>query len=439
MQVMDAVWRNFKFVASGSAIAALCGLAAMTLNARGLGPMAFGALVVIQALVELINRFAEFQTWQSIINFGSQDIARGDGATLRSHYLFGLAIDFAAAGCATIVALILLIFFVPLIGLDPHFADYAPVFALACVFARSGAGIGIMRLAGRFDKVMALQSVQAVALLINAAILWWLDASFAAYLWSIAIVTALSSASITVAGYVQMRRLTSELGTEQAPAGVDRKAFIHFSLATSTSGLLNALRQKGEPLLIGALVGVGAVGAYAVAARISLVILRFADAARMSVYPEIAGLVARDQADEARKVAFRTVKIGTIVAIPAYIVVILFGRQIMTLLFGPEFAHGYLSLIFLISAAGIYTTVFAMGPLIQQIYGAGRLLLINLIAFAGFLASTVVILPIMGGHFSGIGSLVFCVVYTGLCMIAAFAIRKSAGAREPVSTDTQMP
>lgn len=431
MQVMSAVWRNFKFVASGSMIAAACGLVAMTFNARALGPLAFGALVVIQAIAELTNRFAEFQTWQSIINFGSKDVERGDAATLKAHYWFGLSIDFGAAACAALVAFVLLTFFAPLVGLDPRFADHAPVYALICLFAGTGSGIGMMRLAGRFDKVMALQSVQAVVLMINAAVLWWVEAPFAAYIWSIALITAISTVSMNIAGYLQMRRLTAGLVRTGEPAGLDRGAFVRFSLATSATGTLNALRQKGEPLLIGALAGGAAVGAYAAAQRISLIILRFADAARMSVYPEIATLVAKDRAIEARHIAFRTAKLAALVTLPAYAVVVFFGDRIMALAFGPEFADGHLSLIFMITAAGLYSSVFALGPYIQQVYGAGRLLLIYLAGFAGFVVSTVTLLPLFGPRMAGIGTLVYCALYAAICLVVAHRQPPRTPAAEP--------
>ncbi len=156
----------------------------------------------------------------------------------------------------------------------------------------------------------------------------------------------------------------------------------------------------------------------------------------MAIYPELAKLVAEGRDAEARRIVVRTAIIATAATLPMYLAVIFFGRQIMTLLFGPGFDAGYLSLVFLISAAGLYAIAFAFSLYVQLRRGAATLLAINVASFVLFGASTLTLLPLLGPSVAGIGTFLFCAAFGALSIYFGL-ISPGPATPHPASRDEQ--
>jgi O-antigen/teichoic acid export membrane protein len=96
-------------------------------------------------------------------------------------------------------------------------------------------------------------------------------------------------------------------------------------------------------------------------------------------------MVARGEFANAAALAFRFCRLGLLVAVPALAGIYFFGDEILTLLFGEKFHAAAPNLLLLGIGTGLYAATFALGPLIQIAIGPGRFLVLNLIAFCGFL------------------------------------------------------
>ncbi|MGE0665694.1 MAG: lipopolysaccharide biosynthesis protein [Sphingomonadales bacterium] len=412
---LGKVVRNFGTVMSGQAAIAAIGFLALTLNTRALDVAGLGILFLIQATCELISKVLAFQNWQTMIKFGAEAVQERDGGRLRAAWRLGFLLDSVAALAAAVIAAGLFLAAPALIGLDAENARLGLVYAASLVLSGSGVSIGALRLLDAFGVVVAINVAGALALLVNAAVLWTLGAPLWVYLLSIPAITATMSLALIVAGYVRTRRAARDLDAHRAVASaLDRRGYLKFALGVSATGTLNALRQRAELLVVGAILGPAAAALYGVAYRAAAMLARFADSGRQSVYPVLGQQVAEGDFRGAASLSFRLCRIGALVAVPAIAVLALAGGDLLRLVFGAGFADAAPNLLLLGAGMAVYAVVFPLGPLIQIAMGSGRFLILSLIAFAGFLVFGALGPWLYGQPGAGAGALAFSLILAGL-------------------------
>ncbi len=438
---MDAafgkVFRNFRTVLTGQVAVTAMGFAALTLNARALDVHGIGILFLIQATCELTSKVLAFQNWQTVVKFGAEAVRAGDPERLRAIWRFGFMLDALAALAAALIAAGLMLFAPRLVGLDPVYGTIGLFYAASLILSGSGASIGALRLLDRFGLVVAANVASAALLLVNAAVLWLLDAPLWVYLVTIPAIGAALSIYLNIAGYVRTRQAAEALAGHES-SSLDRRAYFRFALGVSAIGTLNALRQRAELLAVGAILGPTAAAFYGVAYRLAALMDRVGESARQSVYPVLSQQVADGDFDKAAALSFRLSKIGLALCVPGLAVLILFGGDVLSLVFGAEFEAARSNLILLGIGASMYLITFPLGPLIQIAMGAGRFLLITAISTAAFAIVGVLGPWLYGQAGAGAGAAAFGIVLASLSLgQVILRVRSSISEKEGVPSSHQ--
>lgn len=398
--------RNFKTVLSGQAITTILGFAALALNTRTLGIANLGVLFLIQATVELITKLASFRNWQTMIRFGSVARERGDGPALLACFRFGTLLDFVAGAVAVLVCGAWFIFLPGTLNLPSETVPYALVFVGLQIFTSNQTSVGALRMCNRFDLVVGLNVATAAAILVNAAILWWLSAPLQVFLITVPAISAIGGVAIIIAAVRRIGAVANDLHPGRAEP-FDRRGFFSFATGVSLASSLTAFRQRGEVLLIGGMLGPAAVAYFGVAYRLAALLNRVADAGRQAVYPELADLVSADRTVEAVRIAMRFCRFALIGSVVGILILGFFGHFLLRIFFGAELVAAWPNLMLMGAAAALQLAVFALGPLIQIIKGSGYYLKLTSLAFVGFAICTPVALLTLGAAGAGIGSLIF--------------------------------
>ena len=409
-----AVLRNFGTVMSGQLAITVMGFLALTLNTRALGLSALGILFLIQATCELTAKVLSFQNWQTMIKFGADALKDKDPGRLRAAWRFGFLLDMLAAMVAALIAGSLLLWVPELIGVDTENGMFGLIYAASLLLSGSGTSVGALRVLDRFSVVVAINVASAALLLINAAILWAVSAPLWVYLVSIPVINGAMSLLLILSGYRRTAQVAAGISNKFRNAPLDRRSFLRFALGVSATGTLNTVRQRGEILIVGALIGPAASALYGVAYRVATLISRVAEAGRQSVYPELAKMVSDGKFLEAVALAFRLLRLGLFVAVPGIAIIFLFGGDILQLLFGEKFKAAAPNLLLLGISTGLYATFFAVGPLIQLQLGTGRFFILNLAAFLVFLPLAALGPWLLGQPGAGLGAAAFSVLLAGL-------------------------
>lgn len=431
MGAIKNIGHNFGKAFSGQSLVTLFSIGTLAINTRALGAHDFGVLVVLQSTSELVAMVFAFQTWQAIVRFGAMDLAAGDIGRLRERFWFGFKLDLAAAVVAALVTAGAALCWSGLFHLPQDRRLLGLVFAAGLVCGGTSASVGLLRVTGHFGRTFVIQVVGAAALCANAVLLAALHAPFPAYVISIAAILAATSLATIVTALLKIRKLESDRTREGIGRPTfDHKEFFRFSLATSASGTLNAVRQRGEALVVAALLGPAAAGLYAVAYRTASLLDRFAEAGRQSVYPEIAALVARGDQARARSVVAKISMLAATIGIPTFILTVLFGGWAVGLAFGDEYSAAHVNVIWLMMSSLIFASTFPLAVFIQVVHGAGRFLVLNAIASLFFLMGAVGGPLLLGTAGAGLGAALFAPALLLLLLVQCFSkpLRETAWA-----------
>lgn len=411
---LKRIGRNFGLLLTGQAMVAGLAFVALGLNTRALGSEDLGRLFLVQAACELTSKVVAFQNWQTFIKLGAED---GEGtADTMGLWVFGVALDFLAGAIAAGIIAVVFVFFPGVVGLDTETANWGLIYAASLLLSGTGTCIGTLRLYDRFGQVVAVNTLQAVLLLASAAVLYHLSAPLTAYLVAIPVIIAFCSVLLIVLG---LRRILQQIPGPRRywPATAERRAFLSFAFGVSASSSLTAFRQRGEVLLVGAILGPSAAALFGVAYRLAAVIARFAQSARISVYPEFSKMVAQNAFPEALALAGKLTRWTGLAGLAIIAAVVVAGGQVLALLFGAEFAKAYPNLVLLAAGTCIYTATFALGPLVQIAFGSWRFFTMNVIAFAGFMVFGALGPHLFGAAGAGSGAAAFSVILAALLAI----------------------
>ncbi|WP_419696298.1 lipopolysaccharide biosynthesis protein [Mesorhizobium muleiense] len=424
MTSIGRVGRNLGRVASGEAIIAALGFLTLSLNTRSLGIADFGMLIVIQSVADLMNKFVSFQTWQAMTRFGAIDLQRGNFANLRAHYWFGLLLDTIAALIATALAIATFKFFGASFGLPPEYAHLGIIFAASGIFSGTSTSIGVMRLTDRFGRAILIQVAGSSLLLLTAIKLYLMQADICLYVYAIGAVSAGTGLAMILAGGLRVTQLTRGKTNSRSGGGRSRRAFLQFAFATSASGTLNSLRQRGELLAVAALLGPQAAGLYGVSYRLASLLSRFAEAGRQSIYPELASLIAKDELSSALKLVLKTSVLALAISFPLFVGTAMFGDHALVWLFGQSYEKAYPSLIWLMISSLTYASAFSLAPFVQMVRGPGYFLKLNILSFLFFVLGSILGPYYLRESGAGLGAATFSFALISLLGYQAFLLAR---------------
>lgn len=404
---IKSIIRNFGVVMSGQFMVTGLGFLALSLNTRALSAEDLGRLFLVQATCELTSKVIAFQNWQTFIKMGAEGNGVNRDAT--PLWIFGVSLDFAASALAALLSIVVLGLFPGLVGLDEETGRWGLIYAISLLASGTGTCVGTLRLYNAFGQVVAVNTAQALMLVISAGIMLYYKAPLTAYLVAIPLIAAAASIAMILLAW---RKLRSNRNGSQTywPDRATRRQFLGFAFGVSASGTLSAFRQRGEVLVVGAILGPAAAAFFGVAYRIASLIARFGNSARVSVYPEFSRMVADGGFHDAAALAFRLTRWTALVAVLGMTAVLFASGDILALLFGEEFRNAAPNLVLLALGSSIYACTFAFGPLVQIAFGAGRFFIFTLASFAGFLVFAALGPYYFGQSGAGAGAVVYSLV-----------------------------
>src|SRR5881275_1250442 len=109
-QHLRSLLRNTSYLGLSKIMAALAGVATLAFAGRGLGVILFGTLILITSYIKAVSGIAKFQSWQLIVRYGGQGVARGDPEHFQVATGFAFALDMVSGLGGLVVGAALLPF-----------------------------------------------------------------------------------------------------------------------------------------------------------------------------------------------------------------------------------------------------------------------------------------------------------------------------------------
>ncbi len=371
---MRAIARNLGWMLASRGVLAVLSLVYLAIVTRTLGVNGFGRFALITGASQALATVVGFQTWQIIVRYGTQhlgtadrDPGQKDSDALRLARLFkacGL-LDLASAVAGVILAAIIIRTWGEALGVRPVHARATMLFTLAQLLSIRSTPLGILRLRDRFSFAAAADSVTPVMRLVGAVGAAVFLPSVTGFLiaWGLAEV-------LTAAAYWAALARTGDLkllfarGIGVRDVVVDHPGIVRFSLATNASSSLGLSSKQIPLLLVGGTVGTASAGAFRLALQLAQALTKVSQLLARAAFPEIVRAVAAGGLARVRQMIMRSFLMASVVAAFAFLIVVLFGHPVLTLMGGKEFGRAYPILLWLAAAGCVDLVTVGFEPLL---------------------------------------------------------------------------
>jgi O-antigen/teichoic acid export membrane protein len=360
-----SILRNASWILLGKGASGVLSVAYLALAARALGPHGFGVFVLILTFGQAVAAVAQFQTSDLVIRFGAQHLKEGRPDEFATLLLISTALDAVSAFVAAAIALAIAALAANWLGVGPSDAYRAVAFSIAFVVSIRGTPIGILRILDRFDLGSFGDFMLPAGRLIGAVISYAFFRSIDAFLVSWLAAELLSTVVIWAAALREVRRRRAALIRSRMTFQSYRRShphFLKFAWFTNAGASIGFFRSQAVTLLIGWGVGVSSAGSFRVAQKIAQAVAKPVTSLSRAVYPELSHLAARDGHGAVLHTTDRLARFAGVLALVAFLVALLFGRQILVLIAGPPFGDAYPVLVLLTVASAIELWGFGQEP-----------------------------------------------------------------------------
>jgi O-antigen/teichoic acid export membrane protein len=331
---------------TGQASGAVLGLAAIWFTTASLGLTLFGVLVAIQSFTKLVGNTLKFSTWEAVVKYGADDLARDDRDAFRRLVAFNTLLDIGTALAAFAVCVGIAWFVLPLINVSRGHFWFAAFMCLGAFFTVSATPVGVLRLFDRFGLLALAEPVGPLVRLCLCALFYYTGSH---NLWVFGAAFLASSTldrGITVClGWRELRRrgLAPRWQDLRRPTSNGHPGLWKFALANNARISLGVLTKESDDLIVAAFVGPAGVALWKIAKQVSSALSTPARLFVFSVFPQLARLWSARDYRAFRRLVVRSSITSTAGALMIVVLFAVFGTFLLQLFFFKATQHGFVA------------------------------------------------------------------------------------------------
>jgi O-antigen/teichoic acid export membrane protein len=330
---------------SGQVLGAIVNLGTIWFATAGLGLMEFGILAAILSFTGVVGNTSKFSTWEAVVKYGADDLARKDTDAFRRLIAFSTLLDFGTAIAALAICAALVWAVLPLIQVPWDYLHFALFLCLGSVFTLSATPVGVLRLFDRFGLLAMVQPVGPLVRLVLCALCY----QFGGGIWAFGAAYLASSAiegAVTVClGWRELHRHTLQPdGRHFRARHTDgHPGLWKFVLANNGRLSLIVLTRQSDDLIVAAFGGPAAAALWRTAKQAATVLSGPARLFVGSVLPELARQWSAQDYRGFRRLVVRsstTAAMGAIVVVAAFALV---GDSLLEVFFHKDSQDAFVS------------------------------------------------------------------------------------------------
>jgi len=331
--------RNAGMLLGGSSVSSALALATTVLAARALGPEQFGALVLVQGYVAIVNRLTIFQSWQTLIKFGADALSEGDAVGFSQLVKFSTFLDGGSAVLGAVVAAAAVQAVKGWLDWTPDVASMATLYSLTIIFRLSGTPTAVLRLFGRFKALASQQVIAAGVRLLGTIVAIVAGAGLQGFLMVWLLSDVAGQLLLLALGWWELHRQGHFNALHSSLAGIRArfKGLWGFAVSTSLSATVRVLSKEFDIMVVGGMLGSGAAGLYKIAKQFSSILARISDPLYQAVYPDLVRLYADIDRDGMKRLILRTALLAGSIGFGVWLVVVFFGNVLIGATVGADY------------------------------------------------------------------------------------------------------
>jgi O-antigen/teichoic acid export membrane protein len=385
----------------GRTVNALLSVAYMAIAARTLGPRELGVLVLIQAFAQFLGDVVKFQSWQTILHYGTRPLGEGRTHEFQRVLRFTVVLDAASTLLGIAVGVAGSLLFAGRLGWSAHEAPAAAVYMLSIAFMVSATPLGLLRLFDRFDVLARQAALIAFLRLIGTVVAWALHAPMEGFLLAFAVGTLGSWAYLAGSAFGELRRRGLLQGFDwSGPLGRDLPGVWRFAWNTNLATTLDVAFTQVATLVVGGMVGPTEAAFWRVGRQVADAIAKPARLLNPALYPELARLRAERRLPEMWRLARQVGLLAGGFAALLLGLSLFAGGPLIRMVMGEAFAPAAVVMTWQVGAAVIGIFALPLEPMLISLGKPGRAVVVRLGASAAFLIA----LPFLVTRFGLIGA-----------------------------------
>jgi len=397
---------NTGLMMGSKALAAILGLGSLLIAMRSLSPSELGIIVFLHGYMLFFSEVTAFQSWQSIIRFGTDDLKNNDVSSLGRLMQFAVKIDAISAifGCIFSMAVFSVVIwfantFPGLLGGEDgmditKLRNLAAFYCILIFFRQRGVSTGVFRLFDKFHVLaifsLIMPSVRftgvVIAYLIGAGfygfLLAWFFGSLAAYLF------------LPTVAFLELkkRNLLTYIVSAKSSLRRPRQGLWPFMIKSNIDSTLAAATVHLPTLMVMGVFGSAWVAVYKIAEEIAKLLSEGFKLLDQVIYPELAKMVSLGEAAKiwrlVKRTAYMLLGFGLVIAL----LVQFGGPELLSRLSSSEYYEQAAPLASLLvfaaalmgMAAPLYPVLYAADHPERAIYARGTGVIVYVIAFFVF-------------------------------------------------------
>lgn len=332
------------------------------LMARLLGPDIFGLYAIGWNILRIIGVLVPFGLHNGVVHFGTPFWKKDNGA-LRSILTRSVAISFAIGWILAAILFILAPWITTDLFKEPEFLPLFRVFTLMLPFAGAlRVSASATRMTQRMIFSVASEEIAQGALNLVLFIAFYL---LGWELFGAIVATVLSFALSFALSLYFLWRLFRPAFKSASEAVISTQAMLAYSMPTALAGMFGFIISRVDRLFLGYFRPPAEVGIYQAAAQLSVVMTLVLNAFNMILMPMVAEQYHKRDMKQLEELYRINSKWGIYCVIPVVLVILFAASDVMTVLFGSEYASGATALL-----------ILTLGQFINIITGATGMILI---------------------------------------------------------------
>jgi O-antigen/teichoic acid export membrane protein len=422
---------------SGRVVNAVVGLAYIALTARSLGKEAMGVVVLVNAFAQFLGEVAHFQSWQTLITYGTAPAMDGDTPKFQQVLRLSLLLDLISGVLGTALGVAGAFLFWRALQWPADVIGYGALYALSIGVMTSATGVGLLRLFDRFRFLAAQQAVSSLVRMIgcaicavtNAPIQWFLLAWAAGTFASFFYIAAIAIWDLNKRGLLRGFTLAG-------PTAKDLPGVWRFAMATNFSSTVDVGFTHVLTLVVGAMLGPVQAAYWRIGKQVADGMAKPARLMVPALYPELAKMRTTGGQQAMTKLAMQIGLIGGAAAGVLLLVSLVAGRWILEIVMGKAFGGAAGVMNWQVAAAAIAILSLPLEPMLVSMRAAGAALAVRLVVVVAYLAALVPLINAFG--LTGAGAALVAsalAMAAGMYFMARYRLARLAADENAARTD----
>lgn len=343
--------KNSGYLFSATGISSAMSMLQSILAGRLLGPATFGILGSVTAFTSVVNRFASFRMNELVVRYvgyyqehNEQEKA---AAVFKVASLLEISSSIVAMGLILWLAPLGAEFFAQDVSLAIWFKAYG-IIVLANLIYESATGL--LQIFDQFRAIAVTNVIQSAVTLFLVIISFFAGFGLSAVILAYMIGKIAGSLGISI---IALREASKNWGTDwwRTPLSSlksELRSLLTFAFSTNLSSTISLIAKDSEVLWVSGFLGTEMAGYYKTALALTGLIQLPVSPLPRATFPELAREIARQKWENVRYILRQGSRLAAAYSVPVTLGLILFGRWLISLTYGPAYIPAYEPLIILL-------------------------------------------------------------------------------------------